>query len=223
MNTKNRSRIYALIAAICFASKAIMNFPPAVVAVMFVMDGSRFSLADIPFAFFTVVLFFLAITLVLQKPKAVFVAVIPCILYDIYCLVTDFCIGNFFWGVATSVFAAMVFSSISGKSDLKTIWFLPALFVLIASIVELSQFVFFLKYDLTFKYLSNYVLLFLAYFFAGLWLKSIVPPKAHSPSNRTSAQANTTAAQFKQYKDLLDSGAITEEEFQTKKKEKLGL
>ena len=162
MNTKNRSRIYALIAAICFASKAIMNFPPAVVAVMFVMDGSRSSLADIPFAFFTVVLFFLAITLVLQKPKAVFVAVIPCILYDIYCLVTDFCIGNFFWGVATSVFAAMVFSSISGKSDLKTIWFLPALFVLIASIVELSQFVFFLKYDLTFKYLSNYVLLFLA-------------------------------------------------------------
>ena len=96
MNTKNRSRIYALIAAICFASKAIMNFPPAVVAVMFVMDGSRSSLADIPFAFFTVVLFFLAITLVLQKPKAVFVAVIPCILYDIYCLVTDFCIGNFF-------------------------------------------------------------------------------------------------------------------------------
>ena len=72
MNTKNRSRIYALIAAICFASKAIMNFPPAVVAVMFVMDGSRSSLADIPFAFFTVVLFFLAITLVLQKPKAVF-------------------------------------------------------------------------------------------------------------------------------------------------------
>ncbi len=215
MNTKNRSRIYALIAAICFSVNVIYSLHFAWQAV----ENGSLPLTFAPPAFRAFAFFILAITLTFQRAKAVFAAILPCILYNIYWLVTDYYIGNLLWTAASIVFAAMVFSAITGKSDLKVIWFLPPLFVLIASILEVARMYFYLPLES----LLNYTALFFAYFFSGLWLKTAVPQKAHLPSTRTHMQTDGTADQFKQYKQLLDSGAITEEEFQAKKKEKLDL
>lgn len=220
MNIKKHSRIYSLVAAICLALRTVYRIC-AILPLIDLGADLRF-LAPLIFYVFTLGMF--SVTLFLQNTKLFFVASILCVLSDIYYLVVDFNFKNILVIAALLVLVAMTFSAIHSRSDLKTIWFLPAVIYLLASIISEVN----LHKSYTYptplvNILVNYVAMILAYFFAGLWLKSIVPPKAHSPSNRTSAQANATADQFKQYKDLLDSGAITEEEFQAKKKEKLGL
>ncbi|MBE6660954.1 MAG: SHOCT domain-containing protein [Ruminococcaceae bacterium] len=44
-----------------------------------------------------------------------------------------------------------------------------------------------------------------------------------APAQQTTAQQSSPADELKKYKDLLDSGAITQEEYDAKKKELLGL
>lgn len=63
----------------------------------------------------------------------------------------------------------------------------------------------------------------LACFFSCLWIRESIPCAKTSLGNNSSSTAFGGADQIKIYKDLLDSGAITQEEFDIKKKEILGL
>ena len=75
-----------------------------------------------------------------------------------------------------------------------------------------------------------------ALLFVGLWIKTIDAPSTTGPVNeyavfdpQTAYAASEAAAiiggadKLKQYKELLDSGTITQEEFDAKKKQILGL
>ncbi|HAY19380.1 MAG TPA: hypothetical protein DCY17_00845 [Clostridiales bacterium] len=75
-----------------------------------------------------------------------------------------------------------------------------------------------------------------ALLFVGMWIKEDATPAEAAPVNEyatfnpqsvysTTAVSSTIggADKLKMYKDLLDSGTITQEEFDAKKKEILGL
>jgi hypothetical protein len=87
----------------------------------------------------------------------------------------------------------------------------------------------------TWKYIISSLILVAGFLFAGMWLReTIVVPVATEATNQystfnpaaTVSQQNSStggADKLKMYKELLDSGAITQAEFDAKKKQILGL
>ena len=132
---------------------------------------------------------------------------------------------NFFysynWGwvfaiIAYIAFIAVVFLALKENNIVNSIWFIPSITLLISFILVL-----------VFRYLvSMGIFSPFALFFAGLWLKENLPDTIQKPKNHStqSIQINAVggADRIKMYKELLDSGAITQEEFDAKKKEILG-
>ena len=126
----------------------------------------------------------------------------------------------------------------SNRNELvKRIWFIPGLIVFLRCIIFLINIRFNFSYILyTDSYIwgnSGWVVLIriivesIALFFAGLWLKDDESAISFLSSNKHPAISSQSpvlggAEKLKALKELLDSGAITQEEFDEKKKQILG-
>lgn len=145
----------------------------------------------------------------------------------------------------TNIAGVIVFTVIAANSKsadkrlkLKNVWFLPAILIIISDVMTLViQLVFGWRmgYGIVSPVsLLGYAIVFLAFLFAGMWLclgsDHVVAPAytpAYSPAGAPSyappAQAPASVPEeLKIYIDLVNSGAITVEEYEAKKMQLMG-
>lgn len=118
--------------------------------------------------------------------------------------------------IAYAFLAVLITQSVTKKQAVRALWFVPAICLLASSFI---YYLHWLRYiDLLSLYdwceVLSETLKIAGIFFVGLWLRSTVPAKS-----KKEAALIGGADKLKLYKNLLDSGIISEEEFAAKKQE----
>ena len=179
-----------------------------------------------------VVLTGLAVSLFMNNKKAVIFAAGVNTLRRGYYLVKWFNLMNLFGFLSYVVFVVIAIMTIKGNAVAKRIWFLAGSLLFVGVMIDWIYYGFF-------KYNSMEVLLteipeIAALVFAGVWIKDDISTVADVSENEYTTfnpqgYSSTTsyndliggADRLKMYKELLDSGTITQEEFDAKKKQVL--
>lgn len=188
-----------------------------------------------------IVLIWLAVTLIIGNKKAVVFSTGAYVLLGIYQVVYPcflyfnlFYLLNLYRPLTYIAFLVVIILAIKRNVVVNYIWFLPALFSFVVSGVYCAI------VGGGFGYLLLLLLDVVALVLSGFWLKYDVPPivkapvkvpvkeYAQLPPQEHSSVASRNDAiggadKLKIYKELLDSGTITQEEFDAKKKEILGI
>lgn len=240
MNTSKDSRLYAYLAAVCYIVSAIYQIICSVIRPIQNYDRPSFRYDIVPIII--CIVFF--VSLLLRNEKMLLAAMALNALYELYDLINYFCVTNIIYFAASVLLLAIAFSVLKGKYNLPHFWYLPAILYMISFIIviiEDCQYFIGKYYCSTFGEVFKYgyieferilmwgIIPAVAYALIGLWLKvadhspiskpvNAVP--AASPSHPSQAE---TIERLKEYKSLLDCGAITEEEFQEKKRNLLGI
>ena len=232
METNDKGKTQALISAICFFFY-----------VGFAILIGNVHASDVRFATSTIVIFAsivgLAISIIIRRKLAVMVfSAITIIVTVIQELMTggiglDSIIGFLVYGLLL----VNLILAINKSRIINGFFFLP-------SIVQLGYYLLYwfsgainwIPSDLQIWVILRQVSMLIALLFAGLWLKKDVAlsssigvngQSSFNPQmNEQNAVTSTMiggADRLKQYKELLDLGAITQEEFEDKKKQILGL
>ena len=178
----------------------------------------------------------MAVTLFMKNKKAVVAAVGVNDLLGAYYIISYFSLWNLCDFVAYAGAVVLIALSIKGNSAVKKIWFVPALVLLVGCVIGWINGGYFRYLSAAWKPILFGIVEIAALLFAGMWLKEDALPAEAAPINEYatfnpqavySAPAPSStiggADKLKMYKDLLDSGTITQEEFDAKKKEILGL
>lgn len=174
----------------------------------------------------------MAVALFMKNKKAVVVPMGIEALYDAYYVISYFTLINFCGFAVSAGVVVLIAFSIKGNSAVKKIWFIPALAYLINFVIGgITSYQF-----ITWNYILFGLVEIVALLFVGMWIKEDTTPAEAAPVNEYAtfnpqSVYSTTAVssaiggadKLKIYKDLLDSGTITQEEFDAKKKEILGL
>lgn len=158
--------------------------------------------------------------------------------YRFYCIELFDLLYGFCFFVAYAGAAALIILSLKGNAVVKKSWFIPAAAMLLGYVAS-----WILRYSYVyFWFLSNAwvrmvfsIIEIAALLFVGMWIKEDTIPAQAVPVNEYatfdpqamySAPASTSAIggadKLKMYKELLESGIITQEEFDAKKKQILG-
>lgn len=173
--------------------------------------------------------------LFVDKKAAVITAGVT-VLYWVYRLMIWFCAWNIFGFLAAVLLMLLFVFALKGNDIVKKLWFTPAVFMLayhVINIIQINEIIDFSYYfsirlllDICFPIFVTIAGLILT----GLWLKNdsseseaTTVAMNSQAFSRTSvySSAVSVADKLKAYKDLLDCGAITEEEFKAKKSELL--
>ena len=228
--TKTESgKKYALISAICYAVYAIYNIIDGIIYV------SNYEYATIT-AFdilFWIGMLGMAIALFVKNQKIVIAAAGVNTLLGAYYIVTYFSLWNLCDFLAYASVVVFVILTLKGNDVVKKIWFVPAAVLLLGCVIDWIEF---LSATWIWKSMLVSIVEIVALLFVGMWIKEDATPAEAAPVNEyatfnpqsvysTTAVSSTIggADKLKMYKDLLDSGTITQEEFDAKKKEILGL
>ena len=128
-----------------------------------------------------------------------------------------------FWGVFSYASLIVIFIlEINGKAFAKKIWFSAGLFMLWARFI--SEWSYWLRIG-ALRYYFKYVVIdsveIAALFLVGMWVKEKIPFK--KPEKHFLNHEYGGADKLQVYKELLDSGTITQDEFEEKKKQILRL
>lgn len=240
MNISKNSRLYAYLAAVCYIVSAIYCI---VVNIIESTDSDGLNFNTIVYIIICIIF---SVALLLRNEKILLAIMAFNVLYILYCLIDFFYIGNLFDFAASVLLLVVALAILMDKSGLQRFWYLPAilsLFSYIAGILRTCHLLMkvypsvypsvgaVLKSDfISFERVLLYgIVPAVAYALVGLWLKvadhsptsnPVKAAPAASPSHPSQAE---TIERLKEYKSLLDCGAITEEEFQEKKKNLLGL
>lgn len=217
MTKEESGKKYALIAAIIYVIEAVYSI------VRFISNGNTINGSIV---IYWISLIGLAVTLLIKNKRAIVWPVGTMILVAIYWLIGSVDLYELFFCFAYVALLVIIIMSIKGNTLTREIWFLAGTLLLIGDLILCMKYVYF----------SFSLVEFVPLFFAGMWLKEDVEPAEKIPVNElatfnSQAMHTTTtnpsaiggADKLKMYKELLDSGAITQEEFDTKKKEILGL
>lgn len=235
VNISKDSRLYAYLAAVCYIVSAIYQF---VHVINYTHPSFMYDIVPIIIC----IVFFAA--LLLCNKKALLVAMALQVLYDLYGLIDYFYITSIIYLVASILLLAIVFSALKEKYNLPRFWYLPAILYAISFIIVIFKDCQYYMDEYSCSTLGEvfkdgfiefeWILMWgiipaAAYALVGLWLKVADHPPIPKPVNAAPAASPSCPSQaevierLKEYKSLLDCGAITEEEFQKKKKEILGL
>lgn len=242
MNISKDSRLYAYLAAVCYIVSAIYQIVVSVIQP--IQDDVRLSfIYDIVPIIICIVF---VVALLLRNEKALLAAMALNILCDLYDLIHYFCATNIIYLVASVLLLAIALSVLKDKYNLQRFWYLPAiLYALSFIIVIILDCQYYMNeypslYSTAgevFKYggikfvriLMWGIIPAVSYALVGFWLKVADHSPISKPVNAVPAASPSCPSQaetierLKEYKALLDCGAITEEEFQEKKRNLLGM
>ena len=245
MDKSKKAKIYATVAAICFVIATLFSVRRDLVFSAAYDDCSLSWQRDIVwwliYGCFAVLFF-------IKKKNIVFL--IPAgmgFLIEIYYLIDQMKVINFFdiesflmAAVYASLLVLFLFNVIpllrkNAEIITKILCFVPAGLSMVHIIYKV--YIIYLKWHEAMAW--DYILIRIAsgigFLFAGMWLRKTVPVQNRAetvndnpyskfdPSSCQSAPSMAGADTLKTYKDLLDSGAITQEEFDAKKKQLLKL
>lgn len=220
MNTSKDSRLYAYLAAICYIVSAIYDFIVRVVVSIQVYEKPSF-IAIVS----VIICIVFCVALLLRNEEMLLAAMALNALYKLYYLINYFCVANIIYFAASVLLLAIAFSVLKGKYNLPRFWYLPAVLYMISFFISAFK-----SHYISFEwFLIEDIIPAAAYALVGLWLKAADHSPVPKPVNSAPAASSSCPSQaevierLKEYKSLLDCGVITEEEFQEKKKEILGL
>lgn len=228
--TKTESgKKYALIAAICYAVYAIYN----IIDVIIYVSNHEYATITVFKILFWIRMLGMAVALFVKNQKIVIAAAGVNALLGAYYTVTYFSLWNLCDFLAYASVVVFVILTLKGNDVVKKIWFVPAAVLLLGCVIDWIEF---LSATWIWKSMLVPIVEIVALLFAGMWVKEIVAPAEASPVNEyatfnpqsvnstpASSSAIGGADKLKMYKDLLESGTITQEEFDAKKKQILGL
>ena len=230
-NTEKKSN-FSLIAAIIYAVIAVYTI---INRIDYVNSSEYASITAINIIYW-IVLIGLAVTLFMKNKKAVVFAAGANALLDVYYLVEWFSLWNLFDYLAYAAFVVIIILALKGNAVAKKIWFLAGALLFVGSMIGWIQGGYFKYISAAWKSILVGIAEVVALVFAGMWLKDDIAPIAEAPVNEyatfnpqtysrsdSSNDAIGGADKLKMYKELLDSGTITQEEFDAKKKQILGL
>lgn len=229
---RSKAKTIACIAAICYILYGIT------ILIDWVIPSFRrqeYLMAFMPVVFFGG-LIGLAVAHMLGNKKAAVIAAGVTVLYWVYRLTIWFCAWNIFGFLAAVSLVLLFVFALKGNDIVKKLWFAPAVFMLayhiinIIQINEIIDFSYYFSVRLLLRVCFPLFVIIAGLILTGLWLKN-----GSSESEATTAAMNSQAIsrtsvyssavsvadKLKTYKDLLDCGAITEEEFKAKKSELL--
>ena len=220
--TKTESgKKYALIAAICYAVYAIYN----IIDVIIYVSNYEYATITVFKILFWIRMLGMAVALFVKNQKIVIAAAGVNALLGAYYTVTYFSLWNLCDFLAYASVVVFVILTLKGNDVVKKIWFVPAAVLLLGCVISAAW-----------KSMLVSIVEIVALLFVGMWIKEDATPAEAAPVNEyatfnpqsvysTTAVSSTIggADKLKMYKDLLDSGTITQEEFDAKKKEILGL
>lgn len=229
---RSKAKTIACIAAICYILYGIT------ILIDWVIPSFRrqeYLMAFMPIVFFGG-LIGLAVAHMLGNKKAAVIAAGVTVLYWVYRLTIWFCAWNIFGFLAAVSLVLLFVFALKGNDIVKKLWFAPAVFMLayhiinIIQINEIIDFSYYFSVRLLLRVCFPLFVIIAGLILTGLWLKN-----GSSESEATTAAMNSQAIRrtsvyssavsvadkLKTYKDLLDCGAITEEEFKAKKSELL--
>lgn len=231
--TKTESgKKYALIAAICYAVYAIYNIINRIIYV----SNSKYATITVFNILFWIGMLGMAVALFVKNQKIVIAAAGVNALLGAYYIVTYFSLWNLCDFLAYASVVVFVILTLKGNDVVKKIWFVPAAVLLLGCVIGWITGRYFEYLSAAWKSMLVSIVEIVALLFAGMWVKEIVAPAEASPVNEyatfnpqsinstpASSSAIGGADKLKMYKDLLESGTITQEEFDAKKKQILGL
>lgn len=231
--TKTESgKKYALIAAICYAVYAIYNIINRIIYV----SNSEYATITVFNILFWIGMLGMAVALFVKNQKIVIAAAGVNALLGAYYIVTYFSLWNLCDFLAYASVVVFVVLTLKGNDVVKKIWFVPAAVLLLGCVIGWITGGYFEFLSAAWKSMLVSIVEIVALLFAGMWVKEIVAPAEASPVNEyatfnpqsinstpASSSAIGGADKLKMYKDLLESGTITQEEFDAKKKQILGL
>lgn len=226
---RSKAKTIACIAAICYILYGIT------ILIDWVIPSFRlqeYLMAFMPIVFFGG-LIGLAVAHMLGNKKAAVIAAGVTVLYWVYRLTIWFCAWNIFGFLAAVSLVLLFVFALKGNDIVKKLWFAPAVFMLAYHIIQINEIIDFSYYfsvRLLLRVCFPLFVIIAGLILTGLWLKN-----GSSESEATTAAMNSQAIsrtsvyssavsvadKLKTYKDLLDCGAITEEEFKAKKSELL--
>lgn len=231
--TKTESgKKYALIAAICYAVYAIYSIINRIIYV----SNSEYATITVFNILFWIGMLGMAVALFVKNQKIVIAAAGVNALLGAYYIVTYFSLWNLCDFLAYASVVVFVILTLKGNDVVKKIWFVPAAVLLLGCVIGWITGGYFEFLSAAWKSMLVSIVEIVALLFAGMWVKEIVAPAEASPVNEyatfnpqsinstpASSSAIGGADKLKMYKDLLESGTITQEEFDAKKKQILGL
>lgn len=219
MNNDIKTRAYPIIAAFLFLTQILYQLISKIrYRYLFFYD------IDISDIIFYVITLAFAIVLFIGK-KNISLIVVSCtkILYSTYYLIRYFSLYNALSFLTYVSLTLIIILGIKNTDIVKKIFFIPAVVSLVNSMVDFIS----LILNGLIVYISNpFLSILLAVagalplFFIGLWVSK---PAVSNSMITTTNQLNTLliggADKIKAYKELLDAGVITQEEFEEKKKQ----
>ncbi|MBQ8731396.1 MAG: SHOCT domain-containing protein [Oscillospiraceae bacterium] len=153
-----------------------------------------------------------------------------------YYIVSYFSLWNLCDFLAYASVVVFVALTLKGNDVVKKIWFVPAAVLLLGCVIGWITGGYFEFLSAAWKSMLVSIVEIVALLFVGMWVKEVVAPAEASPVNEyatfnpqsinstpASSSAIGGADKLKMYMDLLESGTITQEEFDAKKKQILGL
>lgn len=242
MNISKDSRLYAYLAAVCYIVSAIYQIIYSVIQPIQNYDRPSFIYDIVPIII--CIVFFVA--LLLCNAKVLLAAMALHVLYNLYGLIDYFYITSIIYLIASILLLAIALSVLKDKYNLQRFWYLPAILYahsfIIVIILDCQYYMneypsLYSTAGEVFKYggikfvriLMWGIIPAAAYALVGLWLKvadhspTSNPVKAAPATSPSCPSQAETIERLKEYKALLDCGAITEEEFQEKKRNLLGM
>lgn len=240
MNISKDSRLYAYLAAVCYIVSAIYQIIYSVIQSIQNYDRPSFIYDIVPIII--CIVFFVA--LLLCNAKVLLAAMALHVLYNLYGLIDYFYITSIIYLIASILLLAIAFSALKEKYNLPRFWYLPAILYMLSFIIvtfKNCQYYIDEYYCSTFGEVFKYgyiefewilmwgIIPAVSYALVGFWLKVADHSPISKPVNAVPAVSLShpsqaeTIERLKEYKSLLDCGAITEEEFQEKKRNLLGM
>ena len=230
-NTENGKK-YSIIAAICFAVLAVYY----VISDIVYYSGNEYSsLSFLDILGWAIAIGF-AVTLFLKNKFAVTIVSGIYALLHVYYIVSYFSLYNLLDLLAIVAVVVILVLSLKNNQITKKIWFIGAALLFAGTLILWIQGRYFAFISAAWKVMLSALVEIVAFLFVGLWVKESITTGQTAPVNEYATfnpqiYSNPTASndaiggadKLKMYKELLDSGTITQEEFDAKKKQILGL
>lgn len=230
---KSDNKPYALLAGVCYAIYGLYNM---INRITYVQNSEYASITALNIIFW-IAMIGMAVALFLKNEKVVVAAAGVNALLDLYYLTSYFSFWNLFDFIAYALVVALILLTLKKNAIAQKIWFASGAALLLGNLIGWIDYGYFSYISGTWKSILFSLVEIGGLILIGLWVKEHdfvlskdEPTDEYSkfdPHAVYSAPLSDTAIggadKLKMYSELLESGTITQEEFNAKKKQILGL
>ena len=239
MDKHIKEKKYSIIAAVCYLLLGLYS------VLLWYFTQSKYASITFLTVFAWIITFAFCVVVFMRKNNivAVIVAAVNVLLSIIY-IIRGASLLNVMEALsAIALLIIILFASIDSMKEnakiTKSIWFLPAAILLFANLISWIRVGFFIHMSIAWRFMLPSLIECAALLFMGLWLKEtvsvankkipVVDGQQYTTFHPEQFSVNTnssiigSADKLMMFKQLLDSGTITQEEFDAKKKQILGL